>query len=152
MKRFLFLILVLFLFVGCNLFSNNPDDPNTFLEVDYSSFVKSNSYVFPPKTDSVSIFNCMYSEYGYGDFNITGVYSHTETATLNGKEYSDTITKNIIEMKIFSKINNNPTTSDFCVEFITDNGENLRFLYRWQFKKNGYWNNDILDGTITILK
>lgn len=153
--RRLFIVLsvcLCFLFCGCEFFKNDPDPSDSYVTVDYSKYVKENCYEFPPETDAVTFYNCFINEFGLGEKNITGVYSHTEAATLNGHYYSDTITKNIIKINVYNYKKTDPTTSCFCVDFTTDNGEVMRFLYEWQFHINNYWSNTLSNGTITINK
>lgn len=152
MKRLIFLFPLLIIFSSCSFFSNNPDDSKDYVRVEYSNYVKENYYEFPEKTDSITLYNCFINEYGYGEKNLTGVFSHTETAVLNGHLYSDTITKNIVKFNMYTIIDTGLPSTSYYIEFTTDSGEKLTYVYQWQFKKTNIWKNDLLKGSLKINK
>jgi len=154
MKRFLFLLLFAFLFItGCNMYS--ADDIDSFPSTDYSFMIKDNSYDIPAGTNALQLFNCFYSEFGYGEYNIQGQYTKTATAVLNGKTYTDTINKTLTKIKIWhvrDVDNKEDPISSFYVAFYTDNNEVLQYCYQWQYDNQNAWKNDITKGKIVITK
>lgn len=146
----LFLVLSLFLF-ACNL--DNPDDADSFPVVDYTSLKDNNGYKIAKGTDALHILNCFYSEFGYGEFELKGKYEKTESAVLNGKEYIDIFSKDIIKMKIWHVDNSTQgeRISSFFVQFTTTDDESLLLCYEWQYHNTNAWRNDKVDGEITLL-
>lgn len=154
MKRYLLSVILIVLFIaGCKL--DVADDIDSFPKADYSFMVKESQYEIPVNTTALQIFNCFYSEYGYGEYDVQGQYSHTESAVLNGNSYTDTITKTITKMKIWHVRDENTkgsTISSFYVTFYTDNNESLEYRYQWQYQNTNAWKNNKTDGTIIIFK
>ena len=152
MKK-LFLLLLPLLFISCNF--DTHDDVETFPIVDYSSLVKDDKYVIPSGTEALTIFNCFYTQYGYGEFNIEGTYTHTESAYLNNVLYEDTITKTLKKIIISNIVIENTSgshISGFYITFITDKNEILEYCYQWQYHNTNSWKNTKTDGTIIIMK
>ena len=141
-------MLVLFVFVSCD----DRDDADSFPVVDYTSLKSSDGYRIPKGTDALHVLNCFYSEFGYGDFEVSGKYEKTETAVLNGKEYSDTLSKDIIGIKVWHVDNSTKgnRVSSFFVEFITTDDEPILLRYKWQYNNTNAWYNDKTDGEITL--
>ncbi|MGI5069530.1 hypothetical protein HRO26_00005 [Treponema pectinovorum] len=146
--RFFTVVIFVCTVAGCNLSNYDGDDRNSIPKTDNSSFVSTTKIIFPKDTDALHIYNCLFEKYGEGTHSVTAVYSRTVTATLNGTAYSNTITKNIVQIKISKEIS--PPTSKFIVDFITDTNEVLRFFYEWQYHNTNEWNNNKTDGSITI--
>ena len=147
-KPVLLFLLVLFVFVSCD----DRDDADSFPVVDYTSLKSSDGYRIPKGTDALHILNCFYSEFGYGDFEVSGKYEKTETAVLNGKEYSDTLSKDIIGIKVWHVDNSTKgnRVSSFFVEFITTDDEPILLHYKWQYNDTNAWYNDKTDGEIVL--
>lgn len=143
-KIFIFMVLIGSI-MGCNDVSNSDTLPTT----DAKKFITDNKITFPENTTALEIYNCMSNKYGTGEHTITGNYSHTESTKLNGKSYSDTITKNIIKVSIYKS--KTETTNSFSVDFITDNDEKISFCYTWQYSNTNAWNNNKSNGIITII-
>lgn len=153
MRKILFLILISLIFVGCQL--DTADDIDSFPKADYSHIIQDDQYIIPVNTPALTIFNCFYNEFGYGEFDINGQYSHTESATLNGKLYSDTITKTINKMKIYhvkDVESKGETISSFYVLFFTTDNTVFEFRYQWQYSNTNAWKNNKSDGLIIISK
>ena len=152
MKKILLLLFVAGLFFGCK-FNEVPDDIYSFPLVNYSFMKNEAGFMIPENTTALQIFNCFYNEFGYGTFEINGIYSHTEVSTLNGNTYSDTINKNLIRLEVYNEINSNTPKehiSSFGVRFFTDKSEIINFTYQWQYHNTNVWNNNKLDGKIVI--
>ena len=155
MKRFSVLILIslfVMLLIGCS--SNSADDVETFPVVTTDSFIQEDKITIPEGTDALHIFNCFYSIYGYGEFDIRGDFSHTETALLNGRKYTDTVSKTLIKIKIWHEVDSNKREehiSSFYVTFFTDNGESIEYRYQWQYHNINAWKNNHSNGIIEII-
>jgi hypothetical protein len=114
------------------------DDPNSFPIVDYSDLVCSDCYKIDSSTDAITVFNLFYREFGYGDFDISGNATHTESAVLIGSHYSETIQCDIKRVKIYHTVD---YTSSFFVDFINEKNEILTYCYRWQYNNANAWEN-----------
>lgn len=145
MKK-LFFFLFSILIVSCS----TGDDKDSLPYIDTSKFIKESSIVFPEKTNSLEIFSTLNEYYGnnQGEYYINGTYKHKETAVLNGQLYENTLTKNIIKIKIYKSTT--PASNLFCTDFYFDDDMILKFCYQWQYHNTNVWNNDILDGEIIL--
>ena len=148
MKKLFFLFFLSFLlaFASCDL--DDEDSSDSLPCTDSSQFIKSDSIMFPVGTTALEIYNCLIELKGLGDFPINGTYSHTETAVLNGKEYTDTIEKKIIQVKIYKS--DTEISHLFHCDFITDSDEKLPFYYQWQYHNTNAWHNNKTEGEIMI--
>ena len=147
MKKY-FILLFIFLISSCSLFDYKGDPDGSFITVDYENYINGNTITFPKNTDALHIFNCLYNTFGYGSFSCNGTYSHTESAKLNGKLFTDTITKNITKFEISHDTDVDKNTFTIC--FTTDKNEILTYIYKWQFHNSNIWENTILDGEFII--
>lgn len=149
MKKIILFIFSFFIYVfsGCNS-SYDGDARNSIPYTDSSSFVSTSKISFPKNTDALHIYNCLLEKFGEGNHLVTAVYSRTETVTLNGTSYSNTITKNIVSIKIYKE--RTPASNKFIVDFVTDTSNILRYFYQWQYHNTNAWNNNKTDGTIII--
>lgn len=151
MKKLLFSAILLMsslVFSACIL--NDGDDRNSFTQVATDKFVKATEYSFPKDTTALELYNCFIRFYSEGTYTITGTYKRTETAKLNGTVYTNTITKNIVTVKIYKS--KTEISNLFHVDFITDNNETMSNYYEWQHKRNNVWHNNKIDGDIIIQK
>lgn len=123
------------------------DNNNSFPKVETDKFIKEDRYIFPVGTTALELYNCFNNHHTDGSYSVSGSYSHTETAKLNGNTYTNTIIKNIKIYRSKTEVSNR-----FHVDFITDTGEVLRNYYEWQYQSNNSWHNNKIDGDITILK
>ena len=148
--RKLICILLPFLFLCFSCSQDTPDEGGTFPTKDYSSLIKENTYVIPASVDAITVFNLFYNKYGYGDFNITGNAIHTETAILNGQKIENSITCNILKIKVYCIDNSTKGFhgSAFYTDFYNDKNEVLSYCYEWNYrnthglnKKVSNWNN-----------
>lgn len=146
MRKLFLLCFSVLIFISCDF---NGDDTNSVPHTDNSLFVKENSVIFPIGTTALEIYNCVYEKNGLGDFTVSGTYTHTETAILNGKEYTDTIVKNIVKVKVYKEHTEN--THLFHCDFITESNEVLPFYYQWQNHNTNAWHNNKTDGEVIIL-
>lgn len=144
MKKIVFALLP-FLFLGC---ADKEDDPNSLPYVDVSKFQTGTSIDFPEKTTALEIYSMMYGKYGLGSHTVSGVYSHTESAKLNGKVFSDTVTKNITKVEIYRT--DGEISHSFHSDFSCDDGSKIEFYYQWQEHNTNVWHNNESDGTIRI--
>ena len=140
-KYFFFVLLISFFFMSCNM--DVADDTSTFPKADYSSLIKSDCYNIGADVNALTVFNLFYDTFGYGDFDISGSASHTESATLNGVLHSETISCNINHVKISHIDESTPgmTVSSFYVDFTNENSEILSYCYKWQYHNTNAWKN-----------
>ena len=85
------------------------------------------SLSFSKDTTALKLYNCFIRFYSEGTYTITGTYKRTETAKLNGTVYTNTITKNIVTIKIYKS--KTEISNLFHVDFITDNNETMNNYY-----------------------
>lgn len=146
MRKLFLLCFFALLFVSCDF---NGDDANSVPHTDNSLFVQENSVIFPIGTTALEIYSCLYEKYGLGTFSANGIYTRTETAILNGNQYTDTKVKNIVEIKVYKS--DTESTHLFHCDFITESNEVLSFYYQWQNHNTNVWHNNRTDGEIIIL-
>ena len=127
---------------------NDGDDRDSFTQVETDKFVKATEYSFPKDTTALELYNCFIRFYSEGTYTVTGTYTHTETVTLNGNLYTDTITKNIVTVKIYKS--KTEISNLFHVDFITDTNETISNYYEWQHHRDNVWHNNKIDGDIVI--
>lgn len=140
-KYLFFSLLVSFFFFSCSL--DSADNVDSFPTADYSSLVKSDCYKIGDDVKALAVLNLFYDTFGYGEFDISGTASHSESATLIGVNHTETIACNINHVKIYH-INNSTsgeTVSSFYVDFTNENGEVLSYCYKWQYHNTNAWKN-----------
>ena len=147
-NNILFILFIICLICGSCKF--NGDNNNSFPKVETEKFIKEDRYVFPTGTTALELYNCFNNYHTDGSYSVSGSYSHTKIATLNGNTYTNTITKNIKEVKLYRS--KTEVSNRFHVDFITDTDEVLSYYYEWQYQNNNSWHNNKIDGDITILK
>ena len=97
-KTFGIFIIGLLLLTGCE----NPT--RTLPKTDSTNFIKTaNQFLFPVGTTDLEIYNCLNDSGFSGLYYTSGTYTVTETAILNGKNYTDTKIKNINKCNIYSE-------------------------------------------------
>ena len=82
-------------------------------------------------------------------------FSHTETAWLNGKKYTNTASKTLTKIKIWHEVDSNKREehiSSFYVTLLTDNGESIEYRYQWQSHNTNAWKNNHSNGKIEITR
>lgn len=138
MKKILKLALLCFIFISC-------EQPNTIIPfTDIEEFKNENGFIFPVQTKAMDILNCLNTLEDTS--NISGSYTKTETATLNGKLYSDTIVYRIDAAEITYSRQSDVHT--YQVIFTGD--KRLVYTYKWQRDVSNVWENTVLDGEIVI--
>jgi lipoprotein len=149
MRKIIFLIAFLVpsvVFSACMF--DDGDDRDSFTQVETDKFITATKYSFPKDTTALELYNCFIRFHSEGTYTVTGTYKRTETATLNGNLYTDTITKNIVTVKIYKS--KTEISNLFHVDFITDNNETISNYYEWQHHRDNVWHNNKIDGDIVI--
>lgn len=136
---FLIMLLMSYFIISC---SDVADDVNSFPTVNYAELVQDDSYKISSSTDALTVFNLCYNSFGYGEFNISGTATHTESANLIGP-HTETISCSITKVKIYHIDNSTKgsTVSTFYVDFINSDNEVLSYCYQWQYKNTNAWEN-----------
>lgn len=137
---FLIVPLMSYFIISC---SDVADDVNSFPTVNYAELVQDDSYKISSSTDALTVFNLCYNSFGYGEFNISGTATHTESANLIGIPHTETISCSITKVKIYHIDNSTKgsTVSTFYVDFINSDNEVLSYCYQWQYKNTNAWKN-----------
>jgi len=135
--------MTLFIVVITSCEMQQADDVESFPTADYSALVKSDKYEIESSTDALTVFNLFYNTFGYGEFNVSGSATHSESASLIGVSHSETITCTINKAKVYhiNKSTTGSTISSFYVDIYNENDERLSYCYEWQYKNTNAWKN-----------
>jgi hypothetical protein len=139
MKKTICVVFLLSLFLSCN--TNLPDDLNTFPYASYDDLINNNSYEISNTASPLKVINLFINELGYGSHDIIGTAKHTESTSLVGINYSETINCSISKVNIYNTQDKNNNISSFCVDIINSNNETLSYCYKWQYYNNNAWIN-----------
>jgi hypothetical protein len=144
MKRF-FVLLPVLMIIGCeNLTTDLPKTNVPLYQVP-------GGYKFSKNTPSVDIYNCLINRGINFDKEtpITGTYAITQSATLNGKPYTDTKTRNVLSVSI-KHIKLDPEINDHIVIFTFNDNSKLEIHFKWQRQTTNVWQNDKIEGELLI--
>ncbi len=144
MKKNNTLIFIIFLLTCFLISCSDVDNIDSFPTVDYSKLVQDDAYKISSSTDALTVFNLCYNVYGYGEFSVSGIATHTESATVIENTYTESITCNIEKIKVYHSDDSTSglTVSSFYVDFINENQETMSYCYQWQYKNTNAWKND----------
>lgn len=142
MKKNFFVIfstILLFVFSACNL--DTADTPGTFPSADYSSLVTVDSYKIKSSTETLPVLNLFYDNFGYGEFDISGTATHTESAVVMGETITRTISCDIKKVKISHIDKSKPglTVDTYYIDFYNTDNEVLSYCYEWQYHNTNAW-------------
>lgn len=148
-ESFMKKIVSVFIFI-CLLFScsDGGDAADSLPSVKTSDFRTDGGYTFPVQTSALQMYATLSEDYEIGEYVINATYTKTENAVLNGKPYSDTITKQITKMKIYKS--DTEASHLFHVDFICADESVIAFYYQWQYSNTNAWHNNKSDGEIKI--
>jgi hypothetical protein len=145
MKR-LFVLLSILALIGCeNLVTELP-------KTDVSLYQVSDGYKFPKNTPAIDIYNCLVSQgLDFGtEIPVTGTYTITQSATLNGKVYTDKKTKDVSSVRL-QYIKLEAEINEHTVFFTQDDNSKLECRFKWQRQTTNVWKNDKLEGELSII-
>jgi len=137
-KLCVLIFLLSILFCSCSTAADNPD---TFPSADYSNLIKDDCYKIDSSIDALTVLNLFYDNFGYGNFDVSGKATHSESATLIGIDHTENISCNITNIKIYHHTGNS-NISSFYVDFINENNEVLSYCYKWQYNNTNCWGNN----------
>ena len=131
-KMFVFALFLSLSFISCDFYP--ADKTGTFPPVDYSSLVLSDSYKIDSSVKALPVLNLFYDTFGYGEFDISGTATHTESALVMGETITKSISCNIKKVKIthIDKSTSGMTLDTFYVDFYNTDNEVLSYCYEWQ--------------------
>lgn len=148
MKKLFFVLFAALLLGSCS--TDSGDSPDSLPSVDTDSFKTETGFLFSKGASALEIYKTLYEEYGLGEFSVTGTYKHTESETLNGQVYSNTLTKSIKGVRIYKT--DTPASHLFHVDFTFTDSSTIKFYYQWQYYNDNAWHNNKSDGVIKLTK
>lgn len=146
MRKIGLLFVFLISLYGCNL--DTSDASATLPNSDVSQFYVDNGLLFPEGTSALDLYNCLNKKYGQGTHIINGVYSITQTAILNGKEYKDTVKEKLQSVTLSTS--KGDISNRFNVVFSTEKEKKIAYTYEWQYHNTNVWTNTKSQGRIDI--
>lgn len=141
-KLFIFALCLSLLFTSCNF--DTADKIGTFPSADYSALVLSDSYTIDSTVKTLPVLNLFYDNFGYGEFDISGTATHTESAVVMGETVTKSISCNINKVKIshIDKSSSGMTLDTYYVDFYNTDNEILSYCYEWQHHNTNAWKNN----------
>lgn len=137
-KLFIFALFFSLFFIACDF--DPADKTGTFPSADYSALVLSDSYKIDSTVKALPVLNLFYDTFGYGEFDISGTATHTESAVVMGETVTKSISCNINKVKI-SHIDKS-TVDTYYVDFYNTENEILSYCYEWQCHNTNAWKNN----------
>ncbi len=136
------LLTALFVFSACNLYP--ADSIGTFPSADYSTLITTDSYKISSSTKTLPVLNLFYDTFGYGEFDVSGTATHTESAVVMGETITKTISCDIKKVKISHIDNSTPglTLDTYYIDFYNTDNEVLSYCYEWQYHNTNAWKNN----------
>ncbi|AEF85353.1 putative lipoprotein [Treponema primitia ZAS-2] len=143
--KWLLALLPVLMILGCE--SLVTDLPKT----DIPLYQISGGYKFPENTPTIDIYNCLV---GHGlnfgtEISATGTYAITRSSKLNGNLYTDTKTRNVLSVSI-KHLELDPDINDHIAIFTFDDNSKLEIHFKWQRQTTNVWQNDKIEGKLTI--
>ena len=141
-KLFIFALFFSLFFIACDF--DPADKIGTFPSADYSALVLSDSYKIDSTVKALPVLNLFYDTFGYGEFDISGTATHTESAVVMGETVTKSISCNINKVKIshIDKSTSGMTVDTYYIDFYNTDNEILSYCYEWQYHNTNAWKNN----------
>lgn len=141
-KLFISALFLSLFFTACDF--DSADKTGTFPSADYSALVLSDSYKIDSTVEVLPVLNLFYDTFGYGEYDISGTATHTESVVVMGKTVTNSISCDINKIKISHIDKSTPgmTIDSYYVDFYNTDNEILSYCYEWQYHNTNAWKNN----------